>query len=153
MRETCTKRTRIVKLTGRSRQPWSTYAVHLTTLSPPALLGDCLLIYLCHKATETLDGDVHWWAMRALGIWMFISKFIKLLGHYRRYPADFLLLPVSILFGYFHGAIKIYAAVTLNVVSYTFFLFISVHIPCLFYRSFEIQRSMRGRGCKLHELR
>jgi hypothetical protein len=40
-----------------------------------------------------------------------------LLGHYRRYPADFLLLPVSILFGYFHGAIKIYAAVTLNVVS------------------------------------
>lgn len=56
--------------------------------------------------------------MRALGVWMFISKFIKLLGHYRRYPADFLLLPVSILFGYFHGAIKIYAAVTLNVVCY-----------------------------------
>lgn len=120
------KETRILKLTGRSRQPWSTYAVHLTTLSPPALLGDCLLVYLCHKATETLDGDVHWWAMRALGIWMFISKFIKLLGHYRRYPADFLLLPVSILFGYFHGAIKIYAAVTLNVVSYSFssFLFL-----------------------------
>lgn len=100
------------------RQPWSTYAVHLTTLSPPALLGDCLLIYLCHKATESLDGDIHWWAMRALGIWMFISKFIKLLGHYRRYPADFLLLPVSILFGYFHGAIKIYAAVTLNVTAW-----------------------------------
>lgn len=110
-----------------SRQPWSTYAVHLTTLSPPALLGDLLLIFLCHKATENLDGDVHYFAMRALGIWMFVSKFIKLMGHYRRYPADFLLLPVSILFGYFHGAIKIYAAVTLNVVSpYTSFIIINL---------------------------
>lgn len=112
-----------------SRQPWSTYAVHLTTLSPPALLGDLLLIYLCHKATVNLDGDVHWFAMRALGVWMFTSKFIKLMGHYRRYPVDFLLLPVSILFGYFHGAIKIYAAVTLNVVS----LLLSVYCLCFLY--------------------
>lgn len=55
--------------------------------------------------------------MQALGLWMFISKFIKLLGHYIRYPVDVILLPVSILFGYFHGAIKIYAVLTLNVVS------------------------------------
>lgn len=48
---------------------------------------------------------------------MFVSKFIKLLGHYIRYPADLVLLPVSILFGYFHGLIKLYAACTLNVVS------------------------------------
>lgn len=65
---------------------------------------------------------------------MFISKFIKLLGHYRRYPADFLLLPVSILFGYFHGAIKIYAAVTLNVVSYRnllCYLFLHFYSPVI----------------------
>lgn len=55
--------------------------------------------------------------MQALGAWMFISKFIKLLGHYIRFPVDFLLLPVSILFGYFHGGIKMYAVLTLNVVS------------------------------------
>lgn len=100
-----------------SRQPWSAYAVHLTTLSPPALLGDMLLIFLCHKATEPWDRESHVLAMQALGVWMFISKFIKLLGHYIRYPVDILLLPVSILFGYFHGGIKIYAVLTLNVVS------------------------------------
>lgn len=55
--------------------------------------------------------------MQALGVWMFISKFIKLLGHYIRFPVDCLLLPVSILFGYFHGGIKMYAVLTLNVVS------------------------------------
>ena len=49
---------------------------------------------------------------------MFLSKFVKLVGHYIRYPADFLLLPVSILFGYFHSlAIKVYAMLSLNVVS------------------------------------
>lgn len=48
---------------------------------------------------------------------MFVSKFIKLIGHYIRYPVDFFLLPVSILFGYFHGLIKIYAIFTVKVVS------------------------------------
>ena len=48
---------------------------------------------------------------------MFLSKFLKLLGHFIRYPEDFFLLPVSILFGYGHGLIKVYAACTLNVVS------------------------------------
>ena len=54
--------------------------------------------------------------MTALYFWIFTSKWIKLLGHYLRYPVDVLLLPVSILFGYFHGAIKMYAVMTLNVV-------------------------------------
>ena len=63
--------------------------------------------------------------MEALGVWMFVSKFIKLIGHYIRYPVDVLLLPVSILFGYFHGIIKIYAVLTLNVVSsFDFFFFL-----------------------------
>lgn len=65
---------------------------------------------------------------------MFVSKFIKLLGHYIRYPVDVLLLPVSILFGYFHGAIKIYAVLTLNVVSCNFyFLFLFLFLSFFFF--------------------
>ncbi|KAL1958877.1 hypothetical protein VTO42DRAFT_3714 [Malbranchea cinnamomea] len=100
------------------RQPWSTYAVFLTTLSPPALVGDLSLILLCYKGTAAWGEDSQKMAMRALLLWMFVSKFIKLLGHYIRYPADFVLLPVSILFGYFHGLIKLYAACTLNVTTW-----------------------------------
>jgi uncharacterized membrane protein YvlD (DUF360 family) len=77
-----------------------------------------LLLLLGHKATEPWNADGHALAMQALAAWMFVSKFIKLLGHYVRYPVDVLLLPVSILFGYFHGVIKIYAVLTLNVVCY-----------------------------------
>jgi hypothetical protein len=56
--------------------------------------------------------------MNMLLLWVFTSKFIKLLGHYIRYPVDVFLLPVSVLFGYFHGAIKMYAVMTLNVTTW-----------------------------------
>jgi hypothetical protein len=88
----------------------------LTTLSPPALIGDLLLVWLCHKATGSWGELFHDRSMTALYMWIFTSKWIKLLGHYLRYPVDVFLLPVSILFGYFHGAIKMYAVMTLNVV-------------------------------------
>ncbi|KAJ5782174.1 hypothetical protein N7457_003948 [Penicillium paradoxum] len=100
------------------RQPWSAYAVHLTTLSPPALLGDLLLVWLCHKATGSWGESLHDQSMTLLYMWIFTSKWIKLLGHYLRYPVDVLLLPVSVLFGYFHGAIKMYAVMTLNVTTW-----------------------------------
>lgn len=119
-----------------SRQPWSAYAVHLTTLSPPALLGDLLLVWLCHKATGSWGESLHDRSMTTLYFWILTSKWIKLLGHYLRYPVDVLLLPVSILFGYFHGAIKMYAVMTLNVVCIpsqfpvSFFLFL---LFCVFF--------------------
>ena len=97
-------------------QPWSTYAVYLTTVSHWALLWDYLLISLyLDMATSWTSGNRKC-GLAILAGWMFLSKFLKLLGHYIRYPADFLLLPISIFFGYFHGLIKGYAMCSLNVV-------------------------------------
>lgn len=61
--------------------------------------------------------DARFAALLILGLWMWMTKWIKLLGHYIRYPVDVLLLPLSILFGYFHGLLKLYAMFTLDVVS------------------------------------
>ena len=47
---------------------------------------------------------------------MFFAKFIKNLDHYIYYPGDLLLVPCSIMFGWFHGLIKIYSLLTINVV-------------------------------------
>lgn len=44
------------------------------------------------------------------------SKVVKLVGLFRRNPSDLKYLPVSVLFGYFHGLIKLYALFTLNMV-------------------------------------
>lgn len=47
------------------------------------------------------------------------TKVVKLVGLFRKNPSDIVYLPVSILFGYFHGLIKLYALFTLKHVSYT----------------------------------
>ncbi|KIV97388.1 hypothetical protein PV10_01144 [Exophiala mesophila] len=96
------------------RQPWSTYAVHLTTPAPPALVGDALLwLFLYQGVTEWPTDDANK-IMYAFALWMTFSKFIKLVPHFARYPVDGFLWPVSVLFGWFHGGIKYYAVVTLS---------------------------------------
>jgi len=75
------------------------------------------LLYCYYASTKDWDYDSRLAGIVALSIWIFISKFVKLMGHYIRYPADFLLLPVSIVFGYLHGLIKAKAMLSLNVVS------------------------------------
>lgn len=107
--------THIADEVGR-HQPWSAYAVYLTTVSHWAILWDVLLIYFYLDMAGSWARDTQDLGLAILASWIFLSKFLKLLGHYIRYPVDFLLLPVSILFGYFHGLIKGYAMLSLNVV-------------------------------------
>lgn len=108
---------------GGRKQPWSTYAVYQTTIVQWAFIWDCLLIYLYHKSTECWSAERRMAGLFVLLGWMLMSKFLKLLGHYIRYPVDFLLLPMSILFGYLHGLIKAKAMLSLNVVSCLTFVF------------------------------
>lgn len=120
-------------------QPWSTYAVHLTTLTHWALACDCLLVYLYLQGTTQWDQHTRTFGLVALVAWVFLSKFVKLIGHYIRYPVDFLLLPISIFFGYFHSlAIKVYAMLSLNVVSRPHTKLFATH---LFLRSPRRRRS------------
>ncbi|MCJ1418581.1 hypothetical protein MMC32_004929 [Xylographa parallela] len=97
------------KLTKNRQQPWSTYAVHLTTLTHWALLWDVGLLYYCPKESWVF------WPVVAL---IATSKWIKFVGHFLRHPVDVLLLPVLVVFGYLHGLIKLYAACTLHVTAW-----------------------------------
>lgn len=92
--------------------------MHLTTLTQWALICDCMLVYLYSQGSTEWDSNLRLLGFSLLMGWMLMSKFIKLMGHYIRYPGDLLLLPVSISFGYFHSLIiKVYAMLSLNVVS------------------------------------
>ena len=52
-------------------------------------------------------------------VFMFaFTKVVKLMGLFIRNPSDILFLPVSVVFGYFHGLIKLYALITLNMTSW-----------------------------------
>lgn len=101
------------------QQPWCTYALHLATFTSLAFLVDPLLLLSCWWATEDWDADARRRAFWAQFIFMFgFTKVIKLVGLFRKNPSDIMFLPVSIVFGYFHGLIKIYALFTLKMTSW-----------------------------------
>ncbi|KAF2454640.1 glycosyltransferase like family 2-domain-containing protein [Lineolata rhizophorae] len=95
-------------------QPWSTYAVFLTTFTQLALLWDALITYFLWAALSHHSTKTQWTCFSLYGAVWFTARWIKLCGHWIRYPGDLIYLPLSILFGYAHGAIKIWAFLTLN---------------------------------------
>lgn len=55
--------------------------------------------------------------MTSFVTWLVFTKVVKLVPHLYRYPMDVRFIPIAIVFGYLHGFIKIYALLTLNMVS------------------------------------
>ncbi|GAB7364633.1 hypothetical protein MBLNU230_g5436t1 [Neophaeotheca triangularis] len=96
-------------------QPWSTYAVLQTTITAWALPYDALIFYSAYKATLDWDSEARTALMISLAAWTFVfSKTVKLWGHFFRYPADVMYIPVYIAFGYLHGIIKAWGLLTLS---------------------------------------
>lgn len=110
------------------QQPWCTYALHIATFTSLAFAIDPLLLASSWWATADWDLTSRRYAFWGQFIFMFaFTKVVKLIGLFRRNPSDLIFLPVSIVFGYFHGLIKLYALITLNMVC----------IPRQFYSSWE----------------
>jgi hypothetical protein len=101
-----------------SQQVWSTYALHIATFTSLSFVFDPLILGLLYKVTEDLAPDSRFYAFAAQLTFMAITKVVKLIGLFVREPSDLMYLPVSILFGYFHGLIKMYALFTLRIVSH-----------------------------------
>ncbi|KAI2604616.1 glycosyltransferase family 2 protein [Hypoxylon sp. NC1633] len=102
-----------------TQQPWCTYALHIATFTSLAFAIDPLLLVSLWWGTEGWDSETRQRCFWAQFIFMFaFTKVIKLVGLFRRNPSDIVFLPVSILFGYFHGLIKLYALLTLNMTSW-----------------------------------
>ncbi|KAK4992845.1 hypothetical protein LTR66_006164 [Elasticomyces elasticus] len=98
----------------RRQQPWSTYAVQLTTLNAWAFT-DLILFFVWWRATEGWQDQQRTLTRGFAFFWIFVfSKTIKLWGHFIRYPEDIIYLPVTVLFGQFHGLIKVYGLLTLH---------------------------------------
>ncbi|KAG4419336.1 hypothetical protein IFR04_007484 [Cadophora malorum] len=97
--------------------PWSLYALLLATLSH-SLITDPLLGFLLHCSTITWDPSHRLLIFCIFALWLLSTKVVKLLPHFALYPRDICFLPVTIIFGYLHGPIKLYAFFTLHVTSW-----------------------------------
>jgi len=100
------------------QQKWSTYALHIATFTSLSFLFDPLIICLVFQSTSSWSSDEQKLALLTQLVFMGISKVVKLLGLFMREPYDIMYLPVSIMFGYFHGLIKLYALATLRITSW-----------------------------------
>jgi len=102
------------ELTSFRTHPWTTYAVFQTTLTAWAFM-DPLIFAVIYRSTETWSSEARSHIRILAAVWIFVfAKSIKLMGHWIRYPADLFLLPLSILFGYLHGVIKLAGLLTLS---------------------------------------
>ncbi|KAH6711858.1 nucleotide-diphospho-sugar transferase [Leptodontidium sp. 2 PMI_412] len=101
-----------------TQQLWSTYALHIATFTSLSIAFDPWILYALHRAAYDLPGNGYYYAMWAQCIFMMWIKVIKLVGLFRREPFDIIFLPLSIMFGYFHGFIKIYAGITHRMTSW-----------------------------------
>ncbi|RMY86532.1 hypothetical protein D0862_10910 [Hortaea werneckii] len=96
-------------------QPWSTYSVLQTTITAWALPYDILIFVAWYQASLDWPHGTRVALMTFLAAWTFVfSKTVKLWGHFIRYPADVVFIPVYIFFGYFHGLIKLWGLFTLS---------------------------------------
>ncbi len=91
--------------------------MHFATFTSLAFAIDPLLLASCWWATANWDMHQRQYAFWAQFAFMFaFTKVVKLVGLFRRNPSDIVYLPLSIVYGYFHGLIKLYALFTLNMV-------------------------------------
>ncbi|KYK57442.1 glycosyltransferase family 2 [Drechmeria coniospora] len=98
-----------------SQQPWCVYALHIATFTSLTFAVDPLLLASCWWATGEWSYGNRQYAFWSQFMFMFgFTKVVKLLGLFRRHPIDVVFLPASIIFGYLHGLIKLYALMTLN---------------------------------------
>jgi len=108
------------------KTPWSLYALLLATLSH-SLITDPLLGILLYCSSITWDPSHRLLIFCIFALWLLLSKVVKLVPHFVLYPADICFLPITILFGYFHGFIKLYALFTLHVVSLAMLSFLILY--------------------------
>lgn len=98
------------------QQKWCTYALHLATFTSLSFAFDPFIIFCTVKAAQDLPGKWPQSLLIAQLLFMALIKVIKLIGLFVREPFDIIFLPVSVIFGYFHGLIKLYAFFTLRMV-------------------------------------
>ncbi|PSR88529.1 polysaccharide synthase [Coniella lustricola] len=101
------------------QQLWCTYALHIATFTSLAFVMDPFIIFALWKATVNWDPTYRAVALWAQIIFVFaFTKTVKLWALFKRNPSDIGFLPLSIIFGWFHGLIKLYALITLNMTSW-----------------------------------
>jgi hypothetical protein len=81
------------------------------------LITDPFYFYAYSRASETWEPSIRLAGWIIAVAWYLFTKVVKRIGLLRRHPADIVFIPVSMVFGFCHGFIKMLALWTWNEVS------------------------------------
>ena len=93
---------------------WGSYYIYVGQFQTPAILVDGLLMLLLANAVSSSTHAVQVYSIGSFMCWVTLTKIVKLVPHFCRYPQDIVFLPVSLAFSYLHGIINVYALCTLT---------------------------------------
>lgn len=110
----------VLKMSGEcsyiwSRHPWTFYAAYAGSMFTPSLLWDIGLHHVLKRSLASILTDSH--ILRVLVVywlWVFLTKNVKLWGHFCRHPRDMVYMPLLVGFSYFHGFINVWALATMT---------------------------------------
>jgi hypothetical protein len=91
---------------------WSLYAIYIGQFQTPAFLIDSSLWFLLSRGLSNSHMYTRQFSLILLVCWIFFTKIVKLIPHFRQYPQDMLYIPPMIMFSYFHGILNVYALIT-----------------------------------------
>ncbi|OQV10480.1 hypothetical protein CLAIMM_14471 isoform 1 [Cladophialophora immunda] len=88
-------------------QPWAVYSLQISLMVNFALFYDAALVWTLTR-TDLYTATT----VKALVLWILVSKLPKLLPYFLRHPADLVYLPGYYVFAYCHSLIKLWALLT-----------------------------------------
>ncbi|EME41864.1 glycosyltransferase family 2 protein, partial [Dothistroma septosporum NZE10] len=91
---------------------WGFYYIYVGQFQTPALFTDSLLAIFLWMAVHNASFARN--AYIALAAWVFFTKNLKMIPHFWRHPIDMRFIPIGIAFSYFHGALNVYAAFSMQ---------------------------------------
>lgn len=93
---------------------WGLYYIYIGQFQTPALLIDGLLYFYLSMAVSAWSMKTALASYLGLAAWIFFTKILKMIPHFRRYPQDMKFIPLLIAFSYFHGVLNLYALCTMH---------------------------------------
>jgi hypothetical protein len=96
------------------QHPWTTFSMFIALFFNIAILYDGALFWTLKNSDYGTTGN-----LVVLGLVLFVSKLIKPWDYYRRFPQDWVYIPAQILFGYYHGLVRLRALFTIQNIEWT----------------------------------
>ena len=98
------------------RTPWTVWTTYIPSLFNLALFWDAGMLYALTKTNFYSESRNPILLLLCFGGWIYLTKLVKLIPYFWRYPMDFFLfffpIPAYPLFAYYHSVLKLWAGIT-----------------------------------------